>query len=614
MHWSHAYSVLATAMPALAALNLKYLHPELAARQQLHYEQVATKGQQPPVEKRQTPRNLFLTDQTRKFAINGSALPEINFDVGESYAGLLPIEGNDTSNELFFWFFPSTNPAAQEAKEITIWLTGGPGCSSVGELLQENGPVLWQPGVFAPIPNKWSWHHLTNMVWIDQPIGSGFSHGNVTARNQQDVAKQFMGFWKNFVDTFALQGYKVYVTGSSYSGMYTPYISSAMLDANNTQYFDLSGMMIFDGLFSKNSLATDIPVASFVSQWKDIFAFNNSFSQQIEETSQRCGYADYLKKYLVFPPLGIQPADLPSQQPATDNAVDGCSLFIDVYLAMMELNPCFSVYEIADRCPLVRDPLGFSAGTLYVPDGAGTIYFDRADVKRAINAPANKTWEFCSTQPVFVDGLDTSVNSGPGSQPVIPRVIDATKNVLIGHGSQDFVLIADGTLLAIQNMTWGGQLGFQQRPIAPLYIPYHANEDFTSLTGAGVIGTVHSERGLTYFGVAPAGHFLTMDQPAVAFRGLEILLGRVENFQSTKAFTTERNATVQPNVAMGNGTVFAGFVETAGSFIVAGNNSVLSSTSTGTGAIPTSGAMGGRKQSGILAGGLLVMGLVAFLY
>ena len=37
------------------------------------------------------------------------------------------------------------------------------------------------------------------MVWVDQPIGSGFSHGTVTARNEEDVAKQFMGFWKNFI-------------------------------------------------------------------------------------------------------------------------------------------------------------------------------------------------------------------------------------------------------------------------------------------------------------------------------------------------------------------------------------------------------------------------------
>lgn len=61
-----------------------------------------------------------------EFLVNGSGIPEINFDVGESYAGSLSID-NDTNNpnQLFFWFFPSDNVNATD--EITIWLNGGPG-------------------------------------------------------------------------------------------------------------------------------------------------------------------------------------------------------------------------------------------------------------------------------------------------------------------------------------------------------------------------------------------------------------------------------------------------------------------------------------------------------
>ena len=56
--------------------------------------------------------------------VNGTGIPEVDFDVGESYAGLLPItESANDPNKLFFWYFPSTNPSAD--KEILIWLTGG---------------------------------------------------------------------------------------------------------------------------------------------------------------------------------------------------------------------------------------------------------------------------------------------------------------------------------------------------------------------------------------------------------------------------------------------------------------------------------------------------------
>jgi carboxypeptidase D len=43
----------------------------------------------------------------------------VDFNIGESYAGLLPISEDEKDiNQLFFWFFPSENPAAKN--EITI--------------------------------------------------------------------------------------------------------------------------------------------------------------------------------------------------------------------------------------------------------------------------------------------------------------------------------------------------------------------------------------------------------------------------------------------------------------------------------------------------------------
>jgi carboxypeptidase D len=122
----------------------------------------------------------------------------------------------EEDRELYFWFFPSTNPDATD--EITIWLNGGPGCSSMEGFLQENGPFLWQYGTFKPLSNPYSWHRLTNMVWIDQPVGTGFSVGQANVTSQTDVAAQFLGFMKNFVELFGLQGKKVYLTGESYAG------------------------------------------------------------------------------------------------------------------------------------------------------------------------------------------------------------------------------------------------------------------------------------------------------------------------------------------------------------------------------------------------------------
>jgi len=76
---------------------------------------------------------------------------------------------------------------------------------------------LWQYGTYKPVSNPWGWSTLTNMIWVEQPVGTGFSTGAVTARSEEDVAAQFNGFWRNFVDTFGLHGYKVYIAGESYA-------------------------------------------------------------------------------------------------------------------------------------------------------------------------------------------------------------------------------------------------------------------------------------------------------------------------------------------------------------------------------------------------------------
>ncbi len=113
-------------------------------------------------------------------------------------------------------------------------------------------------------------------------------------------------------------------------------------------------------------------------------------------------------------------------------------------------------------------------------------------------------------------------------------MIERTGNVILGHGSKDFLVLPEATLLTIQNLTWSGEMGFKERPEGVLFVPSGGPG-----TGAGVVGESHTERGLTWFGAAMAGHLLAMDQPRVAFRMVEVLLGRVEGFESVVPFTVE---------------------------------------------------------------------------
>lgn len=172
-------------------------------------------------------------------AFQVTSLPEVDFDIGEMYSGNIPIDEDDPSRALFFVFQPTVGAPVDE---ITIWLNGGPGCSSLEGFFQENGLFVWAWSSYQPQVNPYSWVNLTNVLWVEQPVGTGFSYGNVTATSEEDVAQDFVSFFLNWQKTFGISKFKIYVTGESYAGRYVPYISAAMLDQNDTTHFNLSGM------------------------------------------------------------------------------------------------------------------------------------------------------------------------------------------------------------------------------------------------------------------------------------------------------------------------------------------------------------------------------------
>lgn len=101
------------------------------------------------------------------------------------------------------------------------------------------------------------------------------------------------------------------------------------------------------------------------------------------------------------------------------------------------------------------------------------------------------------------------------------------------------LLSTNGTLLAIQNMTWNGMQGLQEYPGKDFYVPYHPEYNGGALAGAGLQGYWGAERGLTFYQVQLAGHELPGYAAGAGYRSIELLLGRIKSLSDTGDFTTQ---------------------------------------------------------------------------
>lgn len=300
-----------------------------------------------------------------------------------------------------------------------------------------------------------------------------------------------------------------------------------------------------------------VVILPYVEYWNNLFYLNSTFMDQMRERQEFCNYTDYWDTYFKFPPPEGSFPVLPDPF-YTQNYT--CDMFDNFYNAIIYENPCFNIYHVTETCPHPFSQLGIINTGDYQPPGA-IVYFNRTDVQEALHAVVGTNWMQCTDINVFGNGNSSSnaqdASVGPANNGVLQRVIEYTNNTIIGSGDLDMLLSTNGTLLAIQNMTWNGMQGLQEYPSTPLYAPYHPEYNLGALAGSGIQGKWTKERGLLFYTAQLAGHELPGYTPGVAYRMLEILLGRVKDFSSTEGFTT------QTGNFTGNGTIYRrGAIET----------------------------------------------------
>lgn len=151
----------------------------------------------------------------------------------QSYAGLI-------KNKDFKYFFHlNQRPSlTNTTRTLVIWLNGGPGCSSMDGFYLENGPFRFKDSKLTP--NKYSWHLLSDILYVDQPSGTGYSSGEAVT-DMLKLTNNFDIFFKDFAEIFKeYNECEIYLAGESFAGTYIPYIATSMLKNN----ISLKGAML----------------------------------------------------------------------------------------------------------------------------------------------------------------------------------------------------------------------------------------------------------------------------------------------------------------------------------------------------------------------------------
>ncbi|KAH7689847.1 Peptidase S10 serine carboxypeptidase protein [Dioscorea alata] len=157
--------------------------------------------------------------------------------------------------QFFYYFIESEGNPAQDP--LLLWLTGGPpGCSAFSGLVFEVGPlkfrsVKYNGSLPTLVYHPFSWTKVSNMIFLDSPVGTGFSFsntpegyvdGDITSSSR---VYEFLRKW--FIDHPQFLSNPLYVAGDSYAGKVAPFIShliSQGIESGAQPLLSLKGYLI----------------------------------------------------------------------------------------------------------------------------------------------------------------------------------------------------------------------------------------------------------------------------------------------------------------------------------------------------------------------------------
>ncbi|GKT63868.1 carboxypeptidase D [Colletotrichum tofieldiae] len=412
---------------------------------------------------------------------------------------------------MFFWFFEARKDA--NTAPLAVWLNGGPGCSSMLGLFQANGPCTFNNGGGAePTLNPNSWNNFANMLsthgstnptqprsffcpqaasfradspsklYVDQPIGAGFSYGLSDTSSTVQAAPKVWALMQSFYSKFP--DYKNRDFGlftESFGGHYGPEFADYFQDQNEAiDKGSTKGEKIKLVALGINNGWIDPAI-----QYPDYidYAINNTYNKLIDQGK----YDELVKAYEkdCKPEIG-KCTELEGQNDACVAAENACYNAIE---APIEAAKTFNVYDVR-------------AADDKFPPSTYAQYLQKPEVLKAIGAKSS--YQECPQAP-----YDRFTSTGDGQRSFLNKLQEVTKKdvqVLIWAGDSDFICNYMG------NYNVAKKIGGDEFEKAKM-------EDF-KLDGKKK-GEYKTAKNFSWLRVYEAGHALAAYQPEVAFEAFK---------------------------------------------------------------------------------------------
>ena len=341
-------------------------------------------------------------------------------------------------------------------------------CSGVRNVLIENGPFrLNRDGVLTS--NPFGWNNVADVVYLDQPMGTGFSNCSNIERIPKtltEAAKDVFYAMKSLIKKHPeYKNRKFYILGHSFSGHFIPVVTEYFYNMQ-CDFLDLMGIGIGNGWYKPET-----QIKSFGQfNYEHNLLRNSIYYYFVEMSVYLCDFFHDLNWYTIS------------------------RMFFRMASAIANgASPRFNMYDIRQNCSI---PPGCNNDTYL------SIFANRADVRSELKV-GDRIWIQCSRtvdiqieKDFFIDVSST-----------LKELLDKHKDlkVVLFNGNQDWLCNTKGMELFLDEFEWHGRDEFKNTPWTTWYV------------SGKLAGKYKEVRNFRYYDVNNAGHMVSFDQPEFGY-------------------------------------------------------------------------------------------------